>query len=584
MAKILVIEDELSIRENILELLEMRNFEVIGAENGSVGLKMAMEQSPDLIICDVTMPEMDGYSVLKALRENPGTANIPFIFLTARADRIDMRTGMELGADDYLIKPCLPAELLKAIKIRLEKQQRQQQYYLKNIKQSNIITEPIDYDPLTQLPTRISLENLFQEFIQKVYQIDSPAFVPPNTTQKIPIFCLGLERFNRINDSLGYELGDFLLKSVALRLSESVGDFGIVARLNGDQFALILSPVESKKTTGQKAEIIQKNLSLPFQVQNTEVFITASIGISFYPDNEKDIDKLLQLAKKGMNYAKAQGGNRWEFYSPNLASETEDWLSLETDLRYAIERQELCLHYQPQVSLQTGQIVGCEALLRWYHPQRGLISPAKFIPLAEQSGLIEVIGEWVLETACRQLKEWHEKGFGFLGIGVNLSGRQFTQPNLCERIADILQKTGIHPNYLDLELTESSLVQNAELATRRLQAIKSIGIKISIDDFGTGYSSLSYLQKFPFDILKIDQCFINNITRNPKNIAITTALISMAHQMNLKIIAEGVETPVQLEFLCRHNCDEMQGYLFSKPVIASEFQQLMTNKKYLQLP
>ncbi|HEY9808875.1 MAG TPA: EAL domain-containing protein [Halomicronema sp.] len=584
MAKILVIEDELSIRENILELLDMRNFEVIGAENGSVGLKMAMEQSPDLIICDVTMPEMDGHSVLKALRENPATVNIPFIFLTARADRLDMRTGMELGADDYLIKPCLPAELLKAIKIRLEKQERQQQYYLKSIKQSNTINEPVDYDPLTQLPTRVSLENLFQEFIQKVYKTDSLASLSRNTTQKIPIFCLGLERFNRINDSLGYELGDFLLKSVALRLSESVGDFGIVGRLNGDQFALILSPVENTKSTAQKAEIIQKNLSLPFQVQNTEVFITASIGISFYPDNAKDIDKLLQLAKKGMNYAKAQGGNRWEFYSPILENETEDWLALETDLRYAIERQELRLHYQPQVSLQTGQIVGSEALLRWYHPQRGLISPAKFIPLAEQSGIIEVIGEWVLETACRQLKQWHEKGFSFLGVGVNLSGRQFTQPNLCERIAEILQKTGIHPNYLDLELTESSLIQNAELATRRLQAIKSMGIKISIDDFGTGYSSLSYLQKFPFDILKIDQCFINNINGNPKNTAITTALISMAHQMNLKIIAEGVETPGQLDFLCRHNCDEMQGYLFSKPVIASEFQQLMTNNKCLQLP
>ncbi|MCT7949570.1 EAL domain-containing protein [Ancylothrix sp. C2] len=584
MAKILVIEDELSIRENILELLDMREFDVIGAENGSVGLKMAMEQSPDLIICDVTMPEMDGYSVLKALRENPSTANIPFIFLTARADRLDMRAGMELGADDYLVKPCLPAELLKAITIRLEKQQRQQQYYLNNIKQPKVIAEPIDCDPLTELPTRVSLENLFQRFIQKVYGTYSPVFLPPNSSQKVPIFCLGLERFNRINDSLGYEMGDFLLKSFALRLSESVGDSGIVARLNGDQFAVILSPVKNKETAAQKAQIIQNHLSLPFQVHNTQVFITASIGIAFYPDNGQDIDKLLQLAKKAMNYARRQGGNRCEIYSPTFASDTDDWLALETDLRYAIDREELRLHYQPQVSLQTGQIVGCEALLRWYHPERGLISPAKFIPIAEQTGIIEVIGEWVLKTACRQLKQWHENNFKFLRVGVNLSGRQFTQPNLCERIAAILEESGIHPKYLDLELTESSLVQNAELATRRLQAIKSIGVKISIDDFGTGYSSLSYLQKFPFDILKIDQCFINNISDNPKNTAITTALILMAHQMNLKVIAEGVETPGQLDFLCRHNCDEMQGYLFGKPVSASEFQQLLSANKCLQLP
>lgn len=581
MTKILVIEDEVSIRENILELLYIREFDVIGAENGSVGLKMAREQSPDLIICDVTMPEMDGYSVLKALRENPSTANIPFIFLTARADRLDMRAGMELGADDYLIKPCLPAELIKAITIRLEKHQRQQQYYLNNIQKSNAITESVDSDTLTELPTRVSLETRFQKFIQNIYGISS---FPPNSQHKIPVLCLGLERFNRINDSLGYELGDFLLKSVGGRLSESVGSNGIVFRLNGDQFALILPPVQETKTAAEKAQIIQSQLSQPFVLQNTEVFLSASIGIALYPDNGKELDKLLQLAKKAMHYAKRQGGNRYELYSPNFESDTDDWLALETDLRYAIQRQELRLNYQPQVSLQTGQIIGCEALLRWYHTKRGLISPAKFIPIAEQTGIIDVIGEWVLKTACLQLKEWHKNGFEFLRVGVNLSGRQFAQPNLCERIAAILQETGIHPNYLDLELTESSLVQNPELANNRLQSIKAIGVKISIDDFGTGYSSLSYLQKFPFDILKIDQCFINNITDNPKNTAITTALISMAHQMNLKVIAEGVETPGQLEFLCRHNCNEMQGYLFSKPVSASEFHQLLLNKKCLQIP
>ena len=575
MKKILVIEDEEFVRENILELLDAEGFEVIGAENGRVGVDLARQEMPDLILCDVMMPGLDGLGVLTALRQDSTLASVPFIFLTAKAAKADFRQGMELGADDYITKPFTRAELLGAIASRLKKQAAVKDLYHSELQQAK---EQLDYlihhDKLTNLPNRLSLRERFKQ-VQLAGNKDE---------QVLTIICLGLDRFNQINDNLGYTFGNLLLKAVAQRLTASVDSQDIVARLNTDQFAIILTTIQQKKDVAKVAQSLLEKLSQTFNVSGQEIFITASIGITLYPRDGAEIEQLLNHASTAMLKAKQQGGDQYEFYTAAFNIGSSDRIALQTSLRYALEREELQVYYQPQVNLKTGQIVGAEALVRWQHPERGLISPDKFIPIAEETGLIVPIGEWVLQTACKQTKIWQNAGFSSLRIAVNLSSRQFSQLDLRHQLVQILMDTGLDPKYIELELTESMLVQNTEVAIRRLNALKSLGVQIAIDDFGTGYSSLSYLQQFPFDILKIDRCFIRNITDNSNNAAITKAIIEMAKSLDLKLIAEGVETEAELSFVCQQNCDGMQGYLFSRPVPTQEFYQLLTTGKRLALP
>jgi diguanylate cyclase (GGDEF)-like protein len=575
MNKILVIEDEQFVRENILELLDAEGFEVIGAENGRVGVDLAKVMLPDLILCDVMMPELDGYGVLTSLRQESVTASVPFIFLTAKVAKADFRQGMELGADDYLTKPFTRAELLGAIASRLKKRAAVQERHNTELKEAK---EQLNYlihnDSLTNLPNRLSLRERFKQ----VQPTDS------SDEQLITVLSVGLDRFNQINDNLGHAVGDLLIKAVADRLTACVETGDIVARLNADQFAIILPKTQHKKEVGNIAQTILKNLSQIFTLAGQEVFITASIGIAVYPRDGIEIEQLLRNANTAMAKAKQQGGDQYEFYTAAYNIGSSERLALQTTLRHALEREELLVYYQPQVDLKTGQIIGAEALVRWQNPDRGLVSPDKFIPIAEETGLIIPIGEWVLQTACKQTKIWQDAGFNSLRIAVNLSSRQFSQIDLRKQLVQILMETGLDPKYIELELTESMLVKNTEVAIRRLNALKSLGVKIAIDDFGTGYSSLSYLQQFPFDILKIDRCFIRNITDDSNNAAITKSIIEMAKTLNLKLIAEGVETEAELSFVCKHQCDEMQGYLFSRPVPFQEFEQLLKIGKRLPLP
>ena len=575
MKKILVIEDEEFVRENILELLDAEGFDVFGAQNGHIGVDLAKAKMPDLILCDVMMPGLDGYGVLTTIRQDPLMAAIPFIFLTAKAAKADFRQGMELGADDYITKPFTRAELLGAIGTRLRKQAAVEELYHIELQQAKA---QLDYlihnDSLTNLPNRLSLRERFKQ----VQPTDS------NNEQLVTVLCLGIDRFNQINDNLGHAVGDLLIKSVAERLSACVGNQNTVARLNADQFAIILATVEHKKEAGNVAQTLLDNLSQTFRLAGQEIFITASLGIAVYPRDGAEVEQLLNHANIAMAKAKEQGGDQYEYYTPAYNIGSADRLVLQSSLRYALERQELVVYYQPQVNLQTGEIVGAEALVRWQHPERGLVSPDKFIPIAEETGLIVPIGEWVLHTACQQVKLWQTEGFPSLRVAVNLSSRQFSQIDLRHQLVQILIATGLDPKYIELELTESMLVQNTEVAIRRLNALKALGVTIAIDDFGTGYSSLSYLQQFPFDILKIDRCFIRNITENANNAAITKAIIEMAKSLNLKLIAEGVETEAELSFVCQHQCDGMQGYLFSRPIPAPEFHQLLMAGKRLLLP
>lgn len=605
MTKILVIEDEEPVRANILDMLEAEDMIGIGAKDGAMGLQIAIEQLPDLILCDIMMPELDGYGVLKALRGHSQTASIPFIFLTAKASKADLRAGMNLGADDYLTKPFSRDELLGAIEARLQKREDLLSHYTTALSEvQDQFNQLVNYDPITNLPNRLLLQERF----------DQLRSLPEGVTD-IPILVLSLDRFSRINDAFGHSFGEFVLRTVAERLATQLFPHNTITHLSAEQFAIIVacppfcassegllssaisagtahmlpvlcdphsSPSDAVTTI---AQTLLETLKQPFIQSDKEIIITASIGIALYPDHGSDLDTLIKHADYACNQVQTQGGNQYLFYHQDMISASSfDKLALETSLRHALDdlsgpnqmrgsRQQFQVHYQPQVNLETGLIIGAEALVRWYHPERGAISPTEFIPLAEETGLIIPLGEWVLRTAMQSAQKWQVTSP--IRIAVNLSGRQFQQSDFQQVLQNVLQATGFNPKYLELEITESVLLQDIAATMQIIKQLKTLGIEISLDDFGTGFSSLSYLKQFPFDTLKIDQCFIRNLAADARDSAIVIAIIQMAHSLNLKVIAEGVETEAELAVLRENHCDAIQGYFFSPPVSAQEFEALL---------
>jgi diguanylate cyclase len=574
MTKILVIEDDATIREDILEILNCSDFEAIGAEDGLVGVQLAKSQKPDLIICDVMMPKLDGYSVLATLRHDPDLAGIPFIFLTAKSGKKDRREGMKLGASDYLVKPVGQIELLESVATQLEKCATLKDLYSNTLQETqDRINYLLYYDQLTALPNRLALHQKLDKIIIETANRHGGI---------IPIMAIDLDRFKRVNDTFGNAFGDHLLRSVAERLLVCIDRDHIVSRLNADEFLIILAGADSKGKATKLANDILKALSKPFAIAGQEICITSSIGIATYPEDGSNIDTLIKHVNIAMNHAKQQGGSCYEFYLPEIDIGFSEHIELQADLHYAQARNELQVYYQPQVDLKTRKIIGAEALLRWQHPKHGMVSPNRFIPLAEENGEILPIGEWVMSTACQATKLWQEmlghrsdNGLPRLKIAVNLSGRQFQQPDLNSKIVQVLEDIELEPQYLEIELTESMIVRDVASSIAKLSALKLLGLQISIDDFGMGYSSFASLKQLPFDILKIDRCFIRNIDTDTKNQAITKSIIQMAHNMDLKVIAEGVETPTELEFLVQNDCDEIQGYLIAPPIPPEQFGQML---------
>ncbi|MEO5702838.1 MAG: EAL domain-containing protein [Gammaproteobacteria bacterium] len=436
--------------------------------------------------------------------------------------------------------------------------------------------EQLEYQANHDTLTGLSNRNLLHDRL-------SQAIVYAQRYQRLVVVAfIDLDNFKIINDSLGHNVGDQLLKMVAARLTESMRKGDTVARHGGDEFVLILNDQESMETITYVMRKILDIVSLLFLVEGREIYITCSIGFSIYPQDGKDAETLLKNADAAMYRAKENGRDNFQFFTAEMNTKVNERLMLEGTLRQALEHNEFFLNYQPLVDLRSGRIIGVEALIRWRHPQLGIVSPAQFIPLAEETGLIVAIGAWVLKNACTQNKAWQEAGFDPINVAVNLSARQFRQKDLVESIAQILHDTRLEACYLDLELTESMVMHNAEEVISTLQELKSMGVGLSIDDFGTGYSSLSYLKRLPVGRLKIDQSFVRDITEDPDDAVIAQAVISLAHSLNLKVIAEGVETAEQLDFLRAHHCDEMQGYYFSRPVSAELFAELLSNKKTLQ--
>jgi diguanylate cyclase (GGDEF)-like protein/PAS domain S-box-containing protein len=423
------------------------------------------------------------------------------------------------------------------------------------------------HDPLTNLPNRLLLHARMEQALAKARR--------SNTL--MAVMFLDLDYFKKINDTMGHPIGDQLLQEVAARLRNCVREVDTVSRLGGDEFTILLEELHEARAVGAVAQKIITELGERYLIREHEVFVTCSIGISLFPGDGDDITTLLKNADTALYRAKEQGRNNYQYYTLELTIRAMERMAMENNLRHALERNELVVYYQPQVDLFSGRIIGMEALLRWQHPEMGLIAPASFIPLAEELGLIIPIGEWVLRTACLRLKAWQEEGLDIIRMAVNLSSRQFNQPDLAEVVIAILEETGIDPHCLELELTERILMEDAERAIGVLNRLKAVGVQFSIDDFGTGYSSLSYLKQFPIDRIKIDQSFVNNVTSVPEDAAVTQAVISLSHSMNIKAVAEGVETIEQHEFLRSRQCDELQGFYFSHPLPEEEIGALLRN-------
>ena len=432
------------------------------------------------------------------------------------------------------------------------------------------------HDGLTGLPNRL----LFEE------QVDKALAAAQRLDQKLATLFFDLDRFKNINDSLGHHVGDALLKEVAKRVTHCLrkSDYMVrgametsdntMARMGGDEFTVLLPNLSHAEDAARVARRIMEALAIPFQVGGGEVFVSASIGIALYPIDGSDVATLIKNSDAAMYHAKNEGRNNYQFFTESMNKEAAAKLSLENDLRKAVSEEQLVLYYQPQIDIATRNIFGVEALIRWRHPQRGLVPPVEFIPLAEERGLIVAISEWVLRTACAQAQAWHQSGLRKITVAVNMASPSFKQENLLQVVTDALEGSGLEAKYLELEVTESIMVHDMKTVLPTLKALKDIGIHLSIDDFGTGYSSLSYLQHFPIDALKIDQTFVSDIDEN-RGSAIVRAIIAMSASLNLTVIAEGVETESQAKFLLENGCHKMQGYLFSRPLPVDEMTRLL---------
>jgi len=427
------------------------------------------------------------------------------------------------------------------------------------------------HDALTGLPNRNLLDDRLQQAV----------LVAKREQRAVAVLFLDLDQFRFVNDSLGHGVGDRLLAEVAQRLRGAVRQGDTVAHQGGDEFVIVLADVAIEDDA---AEVVQKLLAClhpPFQVDEHEIFVTASIGVSLYPGDGEDIHTLLRNADMAMYRAKDEGRNNFQFFAADMNARVFERLSLEGNLRHALEREEFLLYYQPQVDLVSGQMIGVEALLRWRHPELGLVPPVKFIPLAEETGLIVAIGAWVLKKACAQNKAWQDAGLPHLTMAVNLSALQFRRQDLVAGVRQVLAETGLAPRHLELELTESMIMRDPEQVIGVLRQLADMGVQLSVDDFGTGYSSLSYLKRFPIDKVKIDQSFVRDITTDPDDAAIAKTIVSIAHDMRLKVIAEGAETEGQVSMLRGYGCDEMQGYLFSRPLPPQELEALLREGRRL---
>jgi len=529
-------------------------FRLICVDRLQRGLELLSTEKVDILLLDLSLPDSHGLETFaKAYAHAP---KVPIIVLTGNDDHALALLAVKAGAQDFLFKGKLDRELLiRSMQYSIERKRYQEQ-----------LEHQANYDVLTGLPNR----NLLQDRLKR-------AVFAQRDARPIAVVFIDLDHFKFINDSLGHTQGDKLLAIIAERLASIVREGDTVARLGGDEFVLVLNDQNKEDVIFRAMQRVLNKVSEPMTIDGQELYITCSAGVSLYPADAPDVETLLKNADVAMYRAKEHGRNNFQFYTPEMNDLANERLALEHSLRRALERNELLLHYQPKVNLETGMIVGAEALLRWQHPEWGLIAPERFIPIAEETGLIVQIGAWVIRTACNQARLWQDAGLPPVIMSVNLSARQFRQESFVKVVTQILHETGLKPEQLEMELTESMLMHNANAAISILGGLKSLGVRLSLDDFGTGYSSLSYLSRLPIDTLKIDRSFVQHIGDQDEcdNGILAQAIISLGHSLNLTVIAEGVETGEQLKFLKAHQCDEVQGFYFCKPTVPAEFAKML---------
>jgi diguanylate cyclase (GGDEF)-like protein len=560
--RILIIDDEEQIRSLLIDLLG-NTYQCSDAGSAEEALAALSQDTFDLVISDIDMGGMSGLELVPRVHSiSPDTV---VVMISGNYDIEFAIKALRVGAFDYISKPIdlrhVEASVERALNHHsLLQEKRLYKEQLESLLQQR--TAQVDrlayYDTVTQLPNRALFEDRLTQAVA----------IARATNQSLGVLFISLDQFKKVNDSLGHGPGDSLLKEFAERLKSCISKSDTVARFGSDEFALLRSQINGTKDVIETIGSLSQVLKFSFDLPGHELFATASVGVSLFPLDGDDSQTLLKNAGAALYKAKKSGGANYQFYTADMHELATNRLALETNLRRAIQNEEFLVHYQPRVAVDSLEITGVEALVRWQHPQLGLVSPGEFIPLAEDTGLIVPIGEWVLRTACMQGRRWREEGFAPIQIAVNICGRQFHDQDLSQTVIRILEETGLPATNLELELTESSIMQDAEFASGVLRRLKTMGIKISIDDFGTGFSSLSSLKKLPIDALKIDRTFVRDATSDSDDAALVMAIITLAHNLRLKVIAEGVETEDQLRFLQLLRCDEIQGFLFSRPLPA----------------
>lgn len=562
--RVLLVEDNLGdarLVELLLSEVISPTFDIVRVASLGEAFERVTENDFDVALLDLSLPDASGIDSVNALQS--AAPYLPLVVLSGMADEEIALRAIQGGAEDYLVKGQGDGALIS----------RSIRYAIERKKAEERLTYLSQYDPLTGLANRALFQDRLSQALARAER----------DGEMVALIALDLDRFKDFNDALGHGFGDMLLKTAANRLQECVRDGDTVARLGSDEFGIVLENVSDVQVASLVAQHISATLTQPFEIHGQEMFLSAGMGIAVRPPSEAD--GLMRDANAALQRAKAAGPDNYQFFSPEMNVEAFERLAFESSLRRALEREEFELHYQPQINLSDGRIVGAEALLRWRHPELGLVSPGRFIPVLEETGMILEVGAWVMETACSQSRAWRDAGLPNIRMAVNLSARQFEQKNLGQIIAMTLESTGLTPDTLELEITESLLMDDPEGSNAKLESIKNqYGVRVSIDDFGTGYSSLAYLKRFPIDVLKVDQSFVRDLTEDSDDAAIVTAIIGLAHNLRLEVIAEGVETAAQLDYLRNQGCDEAQGYFFSRPLPDAEFARLLTQGVILSDP
>lgn len=579
-AKILVCDDDINVRLLTRQCLEAENMVVIEAADGPEAIDVFVRERPDLVFLDVEMPGMTGLEVCQRIRQMPQGESIPIMIVTGSDDRQSIDQGFEAGATQYKTKPVNWSLLGRDV-----------QYMLRASDAFNALKRQEDrlrylayYDPLTSLPNRRSFNEQLNRILKRCRRHNTGA----------ALMFIDLDHFKRINDSIGHGRGDRLLVEIAKRLTVELREDDAInyytdnnaedeelptsnteiARLGGDEFTVVLSDVSDIDHIERIARRIHAALSEPIPLQSHNPVVTPSIGIAVFPQDGEDPDTLVRNADTAMYAAKSDGRACVRFYDEEMNARAVEQLKMEEELRNALANHELELRYQPQIDTQSGSVVSMEALVRWKHPERGMVSPLEFIPVAERTGQIIELGNWVMQEVARHCLYWDSLGLRPFRVCINISPLQFNQSNLPQSIGDFLKRTALDAHRIELELTESAIMTDAETNIEKLRQLKALGLELAVDDFGTGYSSLSYLKRFPIDTLKIDQSFVADLD-SPDGAAIVDAIIALSKTLNLRVIAEGIENPEQLRYLVDKGCDLLQGYYFARPIYPEDVPDML---------